>query len=103
MVSWEKEQITSEAMEAARVACNKYLTKPQHIDVAIEALRRAKFKFAGRQKIVVSKKWGFTKYKQEDYIEWKRQGRIESRGVHAKVIGTHGPIAKRTADTAFLK
>ena len=166
MVSWEKEQITSEAMEAARVACNKYLTKlagresfhirirchpyhvlrinkmlscagadrlqtgmrgafgkanglcarvnigqilisvrtkPQHIDVAIEALRRAKFKFAGRQKIVVSKKWGFTKYKQEDYIEWKRQGRIESRGVHAKVIGTHGPIAKRKADTAFLK
>merc|ERR1719376_1096864 len=27
---------------------------------AIEALRRSKFKFPGRQKIVISKKWGFT-------------------------------------------
>ncbi|XP_026679025.1 uncharacterized protein LOC103508696 [Diaphorina citri] len=33
----------------------------------IEALRRAKFKFPGRQKIYVSKKWGFTKYDREEY------------------------------------
>lgn len=27
MCSWEKEQITSEALEAARIAANKYMTK----------------------------------------------------------------------------
>ena len=27
LCSWEKEQITSEALEAARIAANKYMTK----------------------------------------------------------------------------
>lgn len=120
LVSWEKENVSSEALEAARIACNKYMTKfagkdafhlrvrvhPFHVlrinkmlscagadrlqtgmrgafgkpqgvcaRVAIgqvllsvrckdgnshhaqEALRRAKFKFPGRQKIIVSRKW----------------------------------------------
>ncbi|KAL0370870.1 UNVERIFIED_CONTAM: 60S ribosomal protein L10 [Sesamum angustifolium] len=119
LVSWEKENVSSEALEAARIACNKYMTKfagkdafhlrvrvhPFHVlrinkmlscagadrlqtgmrgafgkpqgtcaRVAIgqvllsvrckdgnshhaqEALRRAKFKFPGRQKIIVSRK-----------------------------------------------
>ncbi|KAG5380288.1 hypothetical protein IGI04_028130 [Brassica rapa subsp. trilocularis] len=117
LVSWEKENVSSEALEAARIACNKYMVKsagkdafhlrirvhPFHVlrinkmlscagadrlqtgmrgafgkalgtcaRVAIgqvllsvrckdnhgahaqEALRRAKFKFPGRQKIIVS-------------------------------------------------
>merc|ERR1711957_1111667 len=125
LVSWEKEQVSSEALEAARIACNKYITKTAgkesfHLRVRVhpfhvlrinkmlscagadrlqtgmrgafgkpqgtcarvdigqillsvrrkdtneanccEALRRAKFKFPGRQKIIVSKKWGFTSY-----------------------------------------
>lgn len=37
-------------------------TKDTHRAAAIESLRRAKFKFPGRQKIIESKKWGFTKY-----------------------------------------
>ncbi|CAN1241373.1 60S ribosomal protein L10 [Linum perenne] len=120
LVSWEKENVSSEALEAARIACNKYMTKsagkdafhlrvrvhpfhvlrinkmlscagadrlqtgmrgafgkPQgvcarvaigqvllsvrckdhHSHHAQEALRRAKFKFPGRQKIIVSRKW----------------------------------------------
>ncbi len=120
LVSWEKENVSSEALEAARIACNKYMTKfagkdafhlrvrvhPFHVlrinkmlscagadrlqtgmrgafgkpqgvcaRVAIgqvllsvrckdnngihaqEALRRAKFKFPGRQKIILSRKW----------------------------------------------
>lgn len=120
LVSWEKENVSSEALEAARIACNKYMAKfagkdafhlrvrvhPFHVlrinkmlscagadrlqtgmrgafgkpqgtcaRVAIgqvllsvrckdsnshhaqEALRRAKFKFPGRQKIIVSRKW----------------------------------------------
>jgi large subunit ribosomal protein L10e len=123
LVSWEKENVSSEALEAARIACNKYMTKfagkdafhlrvrvhPFHVlrinkmlscagadrlqtgmrgafgkpqgvcaRVAIgqvllsvrckdqngihaqEALRRAKFKFPGRQKIILSRKWYVT-------------------------------------------
>ena len=52
---------------------------------AIEALRRAKFKFAGRQKIIESRNWGFTHFKREDYVAWKAQGRIVNCGVHAEV------------------
>merc|ERR1712044_103008 len=124
MVSNEYEQLSSEALEAARICANKYLVKhcgkeafhlrvrvhpfhvlrinktlscagadrlqtgmrgafgkpqgtvarvdigqvllavrarDQHKEKVIEALRRAKFKFPGRQKIFVSNKWGFTK------------------------------------------
>lgn len=120
LVSCEKENISSEALEAARIACNKYMAKyagkdafhlrvrvhPFHVlrinkmlscagadrlqtgmrgafgkplgtcarvsigqvllsvrckdsngHHAQEALRRAKFKFPGRQKIIVSRKW----------------------------------------------
>jgi large subunit ribosomal protein L10e len=120
LVSWEKENVSSEALEAARIACNKYMSKfagkdafhlrvrvhPFHVlrinkmlscagadrlqtgmrgafgkplgtcarvnigqvllsvrckngngHHAQEALRRAKFKFPGRQKIIVSRKW----------------------------------------------
>ena len=130
LVSDEYEQISSEALEAARVAANKYMTKhagkdlfhmrirahPFHvlrinkmlscagadrlqqgmrgawgkpygvaarvdigqvlmsirtredkIPVAQEALRRAKFKFPGRQKIHVSKNWGFTKFSKVNF------------------------------------
>ncbi|XP_057602445.1 transmembrane protein 132B [Hippopotamus amphibius kiboko] len=33
----------------------------------MEALRRAKFKFPGRQKIHVSRKWGFTKFNADEF------------------------------------
>ena len=52
---------------------------------AQEAMRRAKFKFPGRQKIVVSRNWGFTAYSREDYVLWKREGRLVKDGVNAKV------------------
>lgn len=130
LVCYEKEQITSEALEAARIACNKYMqTKvgrdsfhmrirvhpwhvirinkmlscagadrlqqgmrgafgkalckaarvaigqvllsvrcsQEHVCHAKEALRRSKFKFPGRQKIFVSRKFGFTKLVKSDY------------------------------------
>merc|ERR1711936_990400 len=40
----------------------------------IEALRRSKFKFSGRQKIYVSKKYGFTKWDREDTRPCERTG-----------------------------
>ncbi|RUO95350.1 ribosomal protein L10e/L16, partial [Jimgerdemannia flammicorona] len=44
--------------------------------VVIEALRRCKYKFAGRQKIIVSKKWGFTKLSREEYAEARQSGKL---------------------------
>lgn len=166
LVSWEKEQITSEALEAARIAANKYMTKnagkdtfhlrvrvhPFHVlrinkmlscagadrlqtgmrgafgkpqgtcaRVAIgqillsirckdvhsaqsqEALRRAKFKFAGRQKIVVSRNWGFTSFPRQDYVQWKKEGRLINDGVNAKLLTNHGRLEERPVEQLFMK
>jgi large subunit ribosomal protein L10e len=155
MVSDEYQQISSEALEAARVAANKYMiteagkdffhlrvrphpfhtlrvnkmltcagadrlqtgmrgafgksygtaarvdigqvlmsvrTKPEKTDAACEALRRAKFKFPGRQKIHVSENFGFTKFKKEDYEKYKEMGRMVPDGVIQKWLSSHGPL-----------
>ncbi|PFH32179.1 ribosomal protein RPL10 [Besnoitia besnoiti] len=156
LVSDEYEQISSEALEAARVCANKYMIKncgkdnfhlrirvhPFHVlrinkmlscagadrlqtgmrgafgkpmglvarvDIgqilmsirtressvatAVTALRRAAFKFPGRQKVFVSNKWGFTKFTKVEYKKWQAEGRIVSDGVSAKWISTKGPLA----------
>ncbi|CAK7335988.1 unnamed protein product [Dovyalis caffra] len=141
LVSWERENVSREALEAARIACNKYMAKfsgkdtfhlrvrvhPFHVlrinkmlscaeadrlqtgiceaptdlckdtngNPAQEALRRAKFKFPGRQKIIVSRKWGFTKFSRQDYMKCKQENRIMPDGVNAKLLGCHGPLANR--------
>ena len=155
IVSDEVEQISSEALEASRIAANKYLTKnvgkenfhmrcrihPWHclrinkmlscagadrlqtgmrgafgksygkvarvkigsilysvriredsIKKAIEAFRRAKNKFAGRQKIVVSNKWGFTSLTRLEYKRKKEAGEIKSNGSDVKLIKKKGPL-----------
>jgi len=156
LVSDEREQISSEALEAARIAANKYITKcagkegfhmrvrvhPFHVlrinkmlscagadrlqtgmrgafgkpigtvarvdigqvlfsirtkdsnrAIIIEALRRCKYKFPGRQKIIVSNKWGFTKLTREEYLEAKELGRLIPDGSHVKYVTNHGPLA----------
>ncbi|XP_060171569.1 large ribosomal subunit protein uL16-like isoform X1 [Lycium barbarum] len=165
LVSWEKENVSSEALEAARIACNKYMSKnagkdafhlrvrahPFHVlrinkmlscagadrlqtgmrgafgkplgtsarisigqvllsvrcrdsssHHAQEALRRAKFKFPGRQRIIVSSKWGFTPFKRSDYLKWRAEKRIVPDGVNAKLLGCQGPLAAREPGRAFL-
>merc|ERR1719208_675224 len=137
MVSDELEQLSSEALEAARICANKYMTKnigkesfhlrmrchPYHVtrinkmlscagadrlqtgmrgafgkpqglvarvrigqillsvrcrDSAVphvwEALRRAKYKFPGRQKIIQTDKWGFTRFTKEEYTTLRSEG-----------------------------
>ncbi|CEM08609.1 unnamed protein product [Vitrella brassicaformis CCMP3155] len=159
LVSDEYEQISSEALEAARIAANKYMIKncgkdffhlrirvhPFHvirinkmlscagadrlqtgmrgaygkpngvvarvdigqilmsirtredkIAAAVEALRRAKYKFPGRQKVFVSDKWGFTKYTKDEYRKWQLQGRILSDGVNARWLSSRGPLKRIT-------
>jgi len=80
----------------ARVSIGQVLMsvrcKDQHTAQVIEAFRRAKFKFPGRQKIVVSRKWGFTRYTRDEYTKLKEQGRIIPDGSHCKVLSNHGPI-----------
>merc|ERR1712138_308077 len=60
--------------------------KPQHIAHAQEALRRAKFKFPGRQKIYISKKWGFTKWDREVYEDMRASGRLQCDGANVKYL-----------------
>lgn len=156
LLSNEREQLSSEALEAARICANKYISKmsgkdsfhmrirvhPFHVirinkmlscagadrlqtgmrgafgkptgtvarvdigqvlisirtkdsnkAVVIEALRRCKFKFPGQQKIVVSRKWGFTKLDREDYEEAKIAGRVIPDGCYVKYATEHGPLA----------
>lgn len=59
----------------------------------IEALRRAKFKFPGRQKIYVSKKWGFTKFDRGEYEDLKNAGRLAYDGCNVQYRREHGPLA----------
>ncbi|XP_064618971.1 large ribosomal subunit protein uL16-like [Lineus longissimus] len=157
LVSDEYEQLSSEALEAGRICCNKYMVKscgkegfhirirvhpfhvlrinkmlscagadrlqtgmrgafgkPQgtvarvnigqpimsvrarenHKANVIEALRRAKFKFPGRQKIILSRKWGFTKWEKPLYEEMRADGRLVPDGVSAQYRPHHGPLKK---------
>lgn len=156
IVSDEVEQISSEALEASRIACNKYLTKhvgkdnfhmrcrihpwhvlrinkmlscagadrlqsgmrrafgksygkaarvkigsilysvrlkEQHVKPALEAFRRAKNKFPGRQKIVVSNKWGFTPLTRLEYQRRQTEGTVIADGSSIKLVRAKGPLA----------
>jgi|SRR5712672_868067 large subunit ribosomal protein L10e len=50
--------------------------KESNAPVIQEALRRARYKFPGRQKIIVSRKWGFTNVNREDYPKLKEEKRV---------------------------
>lgn len=50
--------------------------KDSNAHVIQEALRRARYKFPGRQKIIVSKKWGFTNANREEYLKLKEDKRV---------------------------
>merc|ERR1712134_194401 len=155
LVSDELEQLSSEAMEAARICCNKYLVKtcgkdafhmrvrvhPFHVlrinkmlscagadrlqtgmrgafgksygtvarvkigqilasircregvsKHALEALRRAKYKIAGRQMIHASRMWGLTKVLKEDWQEGRDSQRILVDGVGIQFDNGHGKL-----------
>jgi len=155
MVSDEWQQISSEALEAGRIACNKYMvtnagkdffhirirphpfhvlrinkmlscagadrlqtgmrgafgksygtaarvnigqvlmsvrTKDDKTTIAVEAMRRAKFKFPGRMKIHVSNNHGFTRFKTADYQKWKAMGRLIPDGISVQWLSSRGPL-----------
>lgn len=59
---------------------------------AIEAFRRATYKFPGRQKIIVSKNWGFTPVRREEYVKLRQEGRLRQDGAYVKFLSEHGLI-----------
>lgn len=61
---------------------------------AIEALRRSMYKFPGRQKIIVSKNWGFTNLKRDEYLKLKNEGKLMSDGAYVQFLRNKGPIAQ---------
>merc|ERR1712050_700386 len=79
---------------AARVHIGQVLmsvrTKEDKVQVAAEALRRAKFKFAGRQKVHVSSYFGFTKFTKDDYAKWKSMGRLTPNGIDVQWLSSRG-------------
>jgi len=156
LVSNELEQLTSEALEAARICANKHLVKeigkdsfharirvhPHHVlrinkmlscagadrlqtgmrgaygkpqglaarvkigqiliscrskdgneDAIVEAFRKCKFKFPGRQLIITSKKHGFTQLTRAKYQEEMDAGKLVADGVSVKVLAGKGPLA----------
>jgi len=155
MVSNEYEQLSAEALEAARICANKYMVKfmgkdafhmrlrihpfhvvrinkmlscagadrlqtgmrgafgkpqglvarvnigqtvmsvrckDQHKAHVIEALRRSKFKFPGRQKLIVSGKWGFTRWPREVYDDMRKSLHLTTDGVGVQYHPDHGPL-----------
>ena len=67
--------------------------REQDIKKAMEAFRRAKNKFAGRQKILVSNKWGFTDLTRLDFQKRLAEKTIKSDGSDIKLIKTKGQLA----------
>ncbi|KAK1328872.1 hypothetical protein QTO34_011042 [Cnephaeus nilssonii] len=115
MVSDEYEQLSSEALEAARICPNKYKapdryagafgepqatvarvhadhvivsirTKLQTKEHVIEALRRVKFKHPSRQKIHISKKWGFTKINADEFEDRVAEKRLIPDGSNTSIL-----------------
>ncbi|XP_049848487.1 uncharacterized protein LOC126315292 [Schistocerca gregaria] len=67
-------------------------TTEANIPHMIEALRYSMYKFPGKQKIVVSSRWGFTKYTHQQYRELRAQNKLIPDGVNCKEIKPKGRI-----------
>lgn len=61
---------------------------------AIEALRRSQYKFPGRQKIIVSKNWGFTPLRRDEYQEKRAAGELLIDGAYVQFLRNRGPIER---------
>jgi large subunit ribosomal protein L10e len=76
--------------------------RDQHKPVIIEALRRARYKFPGRQKIIISKKWGFTSLDRADYEVLKANKQVINDGAYVQFLKPKGNLLNnlRTAARA---
>lgn len=78
-------------------------TRDNHRATAIEALRRSQYKFPGRQKIIVSKNWGFTPLRRDDYVAMRQEGKLKIDGAYVQFLRNKGPIERNVGlyPTAF--
>jgi large subunit ribosomal protein L10e len=72
-------------------------SKESNLKHVIEALRRCKYKFPGRQNIIVSNKWGFTPHTKAEYAVLREQGRLEDRGAHVGFRNAKGKLPSADA------
>ena len=55
-------------------------------------MKRAAFKFSGRQRIAISWKYGFTNISRKEYFTLKKVGGFINQGGHVQVLTKHGPL-----------
>ena len=63
----------------------------------MKALRQAKFKFPGHQKIHISKNWGFTNFNADGFENMVAENQLIPDGYGVKYIPNRGPLDKRRA------
>lgn len=80
-------------------------SKDSNKATVIEALRRSQYKFPGRQKIVVSKKWGFTSLDRDEYVRRRQMGEVKGDGAYVKFLRRGGPLdtLKQFPDFVFAE
>jgi len=96
-------------------------TRDSNRAIALEALRRCQYKvrlrsfcrfhvsranhmqFPGRQKIIVSKNWGFTPLKRDEYVQQRQEGKVKIDGAYVQFLRNKGNLADniRRFPTAF--
>merc|ERR1712178_625580 len=74
--------------------------RAQHVKYALEALRRAKMKFPGRQKIAISRLVGFTKFTAEQIEDLKATNRLKTQGSHISDLGVRGKLSHKYPEYA---
>jgi len=83
--------------KVARVKIGQIILSCRTKDVnkahAIEAIRRAGFKLPGRQKVVISRKFGFTDFTRNEYHEHKVNRELVPCGAHVRLLRRHGPLS----------
>ena len=67
-------------------------TRDSHRATALEALRRSQYKFPGRQKIIVSKNWGFTPLRREEYVGKRDEGKVRVDGAYVQFLRNKGNL-----------
>ena len=83
---------TSDVYEYRRI---KAMTNMPRTDraTALEALRRSQYKFPGRQKIIISKNWGFTPLRRDEYVAKRQEGRVRVDGAYVQFLRNKGNLA----------
>merc|ERR1719394_939414 len=89
--AWGKSYGTAARCDIGQVLMS-IRTQEAKTQIGVEACRRAKFKFPGRQKIHVSSKFGFTKFDKGDYKKWQDAGRLIPNGIDVRWLSSRGPL-----------